>query len=236
MGVLKIKIFKDTANTSWKNHCSKDLSGMLSSWASLRPYISSIHSSAQKTQAEWTFLPHHLPCTPGEMYCRSSLLFWSLRPPLAGYIGDMPSGSSIQQLSKVLWPHWTWNSLNRKVVAWHRNDWERRPQIFKDISSFWPGACSQSSSHQKNQGSTGSGKECLSSEISSSKPVHAANQGMTLRLCERLNIALPTTPKEVHVLVPRTCECVVLYNKRDFISKLRILRWESFLHCPSGLM
>lgn len=34
-------------------------------------------------------------------------------------------------------------------------------------------------------------------------------------------------PKNAHVLIPRTCECIILDGKRDFahVIKLRILRW-----------
>ena len=34
-------------------------------------------------------------------------------------------------------------------------------------------------------------------------------------------------PKDAHVLIPRTCECIILDGKRDFahVIKLRILRW-----------
>lgn len=38
------------------------------------------------------------------------------------------------------------------------------------------------------------------------------------------------TPKVVHILIPRTCDSVTLYSKRDFahVVKLNILRWEEY--------
>ena len=39
-------------------------------------------------------------------------------------------------------------------------------------------------------------------------------------------------PKEAHVLIPGTCECIISDGKRDFahVIKLRILRWEIILN------
>lgn len=183
MGVLKVKIFKGTASTIWGNHCSKDFSGLLFP----EPPCDLVYSPStlwpSRPRMSELFFPITYPVplgglcqgpNPQQIYCESSLPFWSLRTPLAGYVGDMPSKSSIQQLDKVLWPSWTWNSLNRKVVAWYRSHCSereglrhlRRPPL----------------SGHKNQDSTGSGKECLSPEISSSKPVHSANQCMSLGL------------------------------------------------------
>lgn len=40
------------------------------------------------------------------------------------------------------------------------------------------------------------------------------------------------TPKVVHILIPRTCDYVSLYSKKDFanVMKLKILRWEEYLN------
>lgn len=72
-----------------------------------------------------------------------------------------------------------------------------------------------------------SSQELLIPEISSSKPIHAANQLCDLGTWERLNIALPPVPKEVHALIPGAWDCVPLHSKR-------ILQWESSLHYPGG--
>lgn len=44
-------------------------------------------------------------------------------------------------------------------------------------------------------------------------------------------------PKNVHILIPRACEYVTLYGKREFADmiRLRVLRWESILDVPGGL-
>lgn len=37
-------------------------------------------------------------------------------------------------------------------------------------------------------------------------------------------------PKDVHTLIPGTCECVILNSKKDFgyVSKLKILKWDDY--------
>lgn len=45
-----------------------------------------------------------------------------------------------------------------------------------------------------------------------------------------------SSPKDVHNLVPETCDNVTLKDNRDFASvmKLRILRWKDYLDCLTG--
>lgn len=53
--------------------------------------------------------------------------------------------------------------------------------------------------------------------------VYHSQRGKIIEQFSRLNKA----PKEAHVLIPRTCECIISDGKRDFahVIKLRILRW-----------
>lgn len=111
MGVLKIKIFKGTASTIWENHCSKELSGCYLS----EPLCDAVYPPStlgpRKSRLNKLSFPTTYPAplgglcqgpTPQQMYCGSSLPLWSLKTPLTSYIGDVPSGSSIQELGKVL--------------------------------------------------------------------------------------------------------------------------------------
>lgn len=43
-------------------------------------------------------------------------------------------------------------------------------------------------------------------------------------------------PKDVHFLIPRTCECVNLCGRRDFVDviKVKYLRWKITLDCQVG--
>lgn len=47
----------------------------------------------------------------------------------------------------------------------------------------------------------------------------------------RMMSSLPQPPVNVNILIPRTCDFVTLYGKKDFaiVIKLRILIWEDYL-------
>ena len=49
------------------------------------------------------------------------------------------------------------------------------------------------------------------------------------------NACVVTIPKDVHILIPGTCDYVTLCGKRDFadVIRLRILRWEVILVGPT---
>ena len=57
--------------------------------------------------------------------------------------------------------------------------------------------------------------------------VIACKMGRTVPTCSKLN-NIPS--KDVHVLIPRTWECVTLHGKRDFVDviKIWILRWGDY--------
>lgn len=59
---------------------------------------------------------------------------------------------------------------------------------------------------------------CLKTEVEAGDP------------CSFKSCIIATSPKDVHILIPRTCEYVSFCGKRDFddVMKLGILKWEEY--------
>lgn len=117
----------------------------------------------------------------------------ALRLQLAGHLGNVPLGSSTQQLQEVLPPCWTRSLLSGKWVAWYRSHSSEREELRHSRIPPLPGQvpAGQSPGHFKSQGSIRTWKDHLGPEIFCSKSVHAANQLYDFGTCRRLNIEPP---------------------------------------------
>lgn len=60
---------------------------------------------------------------------------------------------------------------------------------------------------------------------------HGPSSQVLKGLSDWLNNAPPTHPKDAHILIPGTCECVTFHGKLNFaaVIKLKVWRWGNYL-------